>query len=222
VIPGDSFLAQQIRLLLALTHREAPKPPMPASVNQTLEQFRAYLECLTAIQVDPRLRIDPALRQRFGWSDIINATLLEAFQMLERIQAMSQPEQERWLRTMLANNLVDRIRRELARSRDARLERSLEEAIEASSCRLGNWLPAEESTPSEKLIRQEQALCLANALAQLPERQREALILQRWHGWKLARIAAHLQCTVGVVGGLLARGLETLRKLLPQDLLETS
>jgi RNA polymerase sigma-70 factor (ECF subfamily) len=193
---------------------------MPTSVNQTLEQFRTYLECLAAIQIDPRLRIDSVLSRRFGWSDVINATLLEASLMLERIQAMDQPDQERWLRKMLANNLVDRIRRELAKGRDARLERSLEAAIAESSCRLGDWLPADESTPSEKLIRQEQALRLAEALAQLPERQREALILQWWHGWKLAQIAEHLQCTVGVVGGLLARGLDKLRKLLPQDMLE--
>jgi RNA polymerase sigma-70 factor, ECF subfamily len=195
---------------------------MAASVNDALEKFRAYLECLTAIQIDPRLRIDPALRHRFGWSDIVNATLLEASLILERIQAMDQPEQERWLRTMLANNLVDRIRRELAKGRDARLERSLEAAIEDSSCRLRDWLPADESTPSEKMIRQEQALRLAEALAQLPERQREAIILQWWHGWKLARIAEHQRCTVGRVTGLLARGLVRLRELLPQDMLERS
>jgi len=193
---------------------------MPTSVNQTLERFRAYLECLTAIQVDPRLRVDPVLRNRFGWSDVINATLLEASFILERIQAMDQPAQEHWLRKMLTNNLVDRIRHELAKGRDVRLECSLEAAVEESSRRLGDLLPTDESTPSEKLIRQEQALRLAEALAKLPVRQREALILRWWHDWKLAQIAEHLQCTVGAVGGLLAHGLDKLRELLPQDMLE--
>src|ERR1700733_3437069 len=193
---------------------------MPPGVNQTLEQFRAYLECLTAIQVDPRLRIDPRLHARFGWSDVINATLLEAADDLERIRTMAPPDQERWLRTMLANNLVDRIRKELAKGRDYRLERSLEAAVEESSCRLRDWLAADQSTPSEQLMRQEQALRLAEALAQLPERQREAIVLQKWHGWKLAQIAEKMQCTVGVVAGLQARGLAKLRELLPPDLLE--
>lgn len=193
---------------------------MPFSVNQVLEQFRAYLECLTAIQVDPRLRIDPRLRSRFGWSDIINDTLMEASRELERIQAMESPDQERWLRTMLANNLVDRIRRELAGPRDCRRERSLDDAVEESSRRVEGWVPADESTPSEKLAKQEQALRLAGALAQLPERQREVLVLQTWHGWKLAQIAAHLGCTVGIVAGLQARGLKKLRELVPADLLE--
>jgi RNA polymerase sigma-70 factor (subfamily 1) len=193
---------------------------MPLSVNQTLEQFRAFLECIAAIQLDPRLRIDPRLSRRFGWSDIINATLLEAALDLERIRTMAPPDQERWLRTMLANNLVDRIRYELAQCRDYRLERPLEEAVEESSCRLRDWQPVDPSTPSQQLMRQERALQLAHALAQLPEQHREAIILQKWHGWKISQIAEQLQCTIGVVAGLQARGLATLRTLLPADLLE--
>src|SRR5262249_5781203 len=140
-----------------------------------------------------------------------NATLLEAAQDLERIRALAARDRERWLRTMLANNLVDRIRRELAKGRDYRLERPLEAAVEESSCRLRDWVAADQSTPSEQAIRQEQALRLA-----------EAIILHKWHGWKLAQIAGHLGCTVGVVAGLQARGLARLRETLPPDVLEGS
>jgi RNA polymerase sigma-70 factor (ECF subfamily) len=195
---------------------------MAPSINQTLDQFQAYLECLVAIQVDPRLCIDPRMRRRFGWSDIINKTLEDASRDLERIRGMTEPEQQCWLRTILANNLVDRIRKELARRRDCRLEHSLEEAIEQSSCRVRDWQPVDESTPSEKLMRQERALLLAEALAKLPEKQREAIILQTYHGWTLARIAERLECTVGRVAGLQARGKARLRELLPADLLEGS
>jgi RNA polymerase sigma-70 factor (ECF subfamily) len=193
---------------------------MAPSVNQTLHQFQAYLECLVAIQVDPRLRIDPRMRSRFGWSDIINTTLKDASRDLERIRAMTEPEQQCWLRTMLANNLVDRIRKELAKGRDCRLEHSLEEAIEHSSCRVRDWEPVDESTPSKKLLRQEREMLLAEALAQLPEREREAIILQTYHRWPLARIAEQLECTVGSVAGLQARGKARLRELLPADFME--
>jgi nucleotidyltransferase/DNA polymerase involved in DNA repair len=47
--------------------------------------------------------------------------------------------------------------------------------------------------------------------------ERQALILQKWHGWKLAEIAEQLQCTPKAVAGLLARGLARLNKLVPQD-----
>jgi RNA polymerase sigma-70 factor (ECF subfamily) len=195
---------------------------MAPSIDQTLGRFQAYLECLTAIQIDPRLRIDPRMQSRFGWSDIINKTLLEVSRDLERIRAMTETEQQCWLRTMLANNLVDRIREALAKRRDCRLEHSLEEAIEQSSCRVRNWQPVDESTPSKKLMRQERALLLAEALAKLPEEEREAIILQTYHRRTLAQIAEQLECTVGRVAGLQVRGKARLRKLLPADLLEGS
>jgi RNA polymerase sigma-70 factor (ECF subfamily) len=193
---------------------------MAPSIDQSLHQFQTYLECLAAIHIDPRLRIDPRMRSRFGWSDIINTTLEDASHDLECIRAMTESAQQRWLRTMLANNLVDRIREELARRHDCRLERSLEEAIEESSCRMRDWQPVDESTPSKKLMRQEREMLLAEALAQLPERERKAIILQMWPDWTLARIAEHLGETVGSVAGLQARGKARLRELLPADLME--
>ena len=52
---------------------------------------------------------------------------------------------------------------------------------------------------------------LAEALANLPEAQREALVLQHWHGWSLAQIAAHLGRSHAAVAGLVKRGLQQLR-----------
>jgi RNA polymerase sigma factor (sigma-70 family) len=65
------------------------------------------------------------------------------------------------------------------------------------------------------MVKQEEALRLLDALSKLDPRQREALILQKYHGWKLEQIAEHLGCTTGAVAGLHARALKKLRKLLP-------
>jgi RNA polymerase sigma-70 factor (ECF subfamily) len=178
------------------------------TVNQSLEQFRVYLETLTFIQIDPRLR------GKFGWSDIIQGTLIEATRTLERIEAMDSDDQKRWLRRMLVNNLRDEIDRWRAEGRNVGREEPLDQAAEQSSCRLRDWIAAEESTPSEKLIKQEEALRVLEVLSQLPEREREALILQQYHGWKLAEIAKHLGCTTNAVAGLQARGRARLRELL--------
>ena len=53
---------------------------------------------------------------------------------------------------------------------------------------------------------------LGNALAQLPEAQRQALVLQHWHGWSLAEIAAELGRSPAAVAGLIKRGLQRLRQ----------
>jgi RNA polymerase sigma-70 factor (subfamily 1) len=183
-------------------------PSNTDAVNQALERYRAYLETLTLIQIDPRLR------GKFGWSDVIQGTLIEASRDLERIEAMDPEDQKRLLRRMLLNNLRDEIDRWRTKRRNVGREWSLDEAAEASSRRVCGVLAAEESTPSKKLIKQEEALRVLEALSQLPEREREALTLQQYHDWKLAQIAEHLGCTTNAVAGLQARGRARLRKLL--------
>jgi RNA polymerase sigma-70 factor (ECF subfamily) len=48
----------------------------------------------------------------------------------------------------------------------------------------------------------------------LPEAQREALVLQHWHGWSLAQIAEHLGRSKAAAAGLIKRGLQQLRSHL--------
>jgi RNA polymerase sigma-70 factor (ECF subfamily) len=184
-------------------------PVHPDATNQALEEFRAYLETLTLLQIDPRLR------SKFSMSDIVQNTLVEAWRDLGRIQALDAGDRKRWLRRMLLNNLLQEIDRWRAQRRDPRLEQPLEAAAADSSCRVRNWLAVEDTTPSERMMQQEEALRLLEALSKLDPRQREALILQKYHGLKLEQIAEHLGCTIGVVAGLHARGLKELRKLLP-------
>jgi RNA polymerase sigma-70 factor (ECF subfamily) len=57
-------------------------------------------------------------------------------------------------------------------------------------------------------------LQLAEALAQLPEAQRDAVVLRHFEGLPLAQIAEQLHCTTAAVTGLLHRGLKNLRKSL--------
>jgi RNA polymerase sigma-70 factor (ECF subfamily) len=182
----------------------------PDRVNRILDEYHAYLETLTFIQVDPRVR------GKFGLSDVVQNTLVEAWRDLERIQALDEVGRKRWLRQMLVHNLLEEIERWRTGRRDVGLEQPLDGAAAESSCRLQNWLAVEDSSPSERLARQEEGLQLLEALSKLEPRSREALILQKYHGWTLAQIADHLGCTTNAVAGLHARGLKNLRKYLPQ------
>jgi RNA polymerase sigma-70 factor (ECF subfamily) len=175
-----------------------------------LERFRLYLEVLAQVQVDPRLRgkIDP--------SGVVQQTLLEAYRTLAQTEGWGEDQRLAWLRRILANNLTDEIRKLTTEGRDVHRECSLNDALEQSSARLEHWLVAEGSSPSLHVQRHEQALRLADALAQLPEAQRQALILQHWHGWTLADIGRHLGRTPAAVAGLLHRGLQRLRALLQE------
>src|SRR6516162_10756320 len=186
-------------------------PAHPESTDHILERYRAFLECLTFIQIDPRLW------RRFGWSDVVNQTLLEAYRDLAQLQQINETDRNRRLRRMLLNNLLDRIEHERAEMRDYRREASLDDALTGSSCNLQKWLASDSPGPDGRADAAERAARLADALTRLPQREREALILQKYHGFSLAQIAEHLHCTTGAVAGLHARGLKRLRELLTDD-----
>jgi RNA polymerase sigma factor (sigma-70 family) len=100
--------------------------------------------------------------------------------------------------------------------RDVARERSLEAALDESSARIEFWLQAVQSSPSQKAQRMEDLLRLAKALVELPEGQREAVVLHCWQGKTLAQVASQLGRTSPAVAGLLQRGLKSLRTLLAE------
>jgi RNA polymerase sigma-70 factor (ECF subfamily) len=169
-----------------------------------LEQFRAYLLLLARAQVGRDLNLDA--------SDIVQQTLLEAHQRFEQMAGQSQAQQAAWLRQILAHNLADAWRAIGRAKRDVRRQRSLEDELANSSVRLGDWLAAEQSSPSQHMDREERALRLAQALSELPETQREALVLHYWQGCTLAQMSQQMQKTPVAIAGLLKRGLKSLRQ----------
>ncbi len=177
----------------------AEEPPL------ALERFRDYLRLLARLQLDPRLqgKLDP--------SDLVQQTLLKAYQARGQFRGQTAGEQAAWLRQIVARTLANAVR-DLARAkRDVTLERSLENALANSSARLEAWLVAGDASPSEQAERNEQLLRLAQTMAQLPEIQREALLLRHCQGWSLADIAQHLGRSRPAVASLLRRGLQQLR-----------
>jgi RNA polymerase sigma-70 factor (ECF subfamily) len=178
------------------------------TLPHSLEHYQAYLLLLARVKLDPRLR------DKLDASDIVQQTLLEAYQQRDGFHGRSEAELTAWLRQILAHNLADALRGFLRAKRDMARERSLEEALTNSSLRLASWLAAEQSSPSQQAIRHEDAVHLADALARLPEAQREALVLQHWHGWSLAEIGQDLGRSPAAVAGLIKRGLKQLRVLL--------
>ncbi len=173
-----------------------------------LERFREYLLLLARLQLGHQLRakLDP--------SDVVQQTLLEAHRKRAQFRGHSEAEMAAWLRQMLAYSLADAIRAHGRRKRDVARERSLEAAMEQSSAKIEAWLAAEQSSPSQQAMRHEQTIRLAEALATLPEAQREALVLRHCQGWSLADISRQLGRSPAAVAGLLKRGSSKLRELL--------
>jgi RNA polymerase sigma-70 factor, ECF subfamily len=154
----------------------------------------------------------PKLQGKLDPSDLVQETLLKAHQKMEQFRGRDEAQLLAWLRAILANTLSDVIRKYHRQQGD--VQKSLELALEQSSSLLDAWLTGKEPNPGQHVLRNEQLLQLAEALAQLPDDQRVALELRHLQGYSVPAIAQLMGRSTAAVAGLLRRGLKTLRKLL--------
>jgi len=186
----------------------------PHAMQRDLADYRNYLMTIA------HLHLEPHLYAKLDASDIVQQTLLEAHEQREQFCGSAPAEFAGWLRQMLIHNLLDVVRSFRRERRDIARERSLDAAFDRSTASLAAAIVADQSSPSFKVERDERGLRLADVLQQLPESQREALVLQYWHGWTVAQIADHLGRTRSAAAGLLKRGLLKLREELGAELEE--
>jgi RNA polymerase sigma-70 factor (ECF subfamily) len=179
--------------------------------SRQLERFRAYLRLLA------RNQLDSALQSKVDLSGVVQQTLLEAHQAWDQLRHWNEPQQAAWLRTALARNLTDEVRKLRTAARDVAREHSLGAALEESSARLEACLSNQDDSPSERAIRNERLLNLAEALEQLPDDQRRAVEWHHLQGQPLEQVAKQLRRSKGAVAALLHRALQKLRTLLESN-----
>jgi len=175
------------------------------------DRFCDYLSVLARMHLDHRLRgkLDP--------SDVVQQTLLQAQRAIHDFRGGTDAEMAAWLRQILARNLTHAARDYGRHKRDVACERSLQQAMDASSARLEAWLAADQSSPSQRGQRNEQILLLCQALEKLPEGQREAVQLHYWQECTLNEISRRMERSPAAVAGLLKRGIKQLRVLMHES-----
>ncbi|MEL6106434.1 MAG: sigma-70 family RNA polymerase sigma factor [Planctomycetota bacterium] len=168
-------------------------------------KYRSYLRLLAATGLSPQLRrkIDP--------SDIVQKTLLQAFDARESFRGTSEPELLAWLKQILRRNLLLTAREFSRQKRQLSREIPIEVAIDSSWIQTESALAREQNSAQDHLIKSEARRQLCDAVATLPDAQREAVELHHFLGWTVSQVAEEMQRSPTAVAGLLKRGLRTLR-----------
>jgi RNA polymerase sigma factor (sigma-70 family) len=171
-----------------------------------LAGHRAYLVMLA------RTRLPDWLRRWLDYSDVLHETLANAYRRRDLLAAMVPAQRAGYLEKILQHVLCDAVRKHW-RERPAKFP---PEEWETSVSLFWPAPDTDQSSPSEHAMHKELLVELADALAQLSERERTAVEMRylRRPVCSLEKIGLELQCTQRGAGGLLCRGLNKLRQLL--------
>jgi RNA polymerase sigma-70 factor, ECF subfamily len=169
-----------------------------------LEEYRGYVSYLV------RQNCPAHVARQVEHEDLVQDVLLKAWASDPDFSGRSDGERLSFLRKTCNSVLVDAIRRY---DRDKR-KVVLNQTLDDSSARLEEWLAAVQSSPSQRASNHEQLLRLAQALAELPENQRQAVELRHLKRRSLAETAEVMGISPQAVAGLLRRGLGKLRDRL--------
>jgi RNA polymerase sigma-70 factor (ECF subfamily) len=179
------------------------------ALGQLLELYRNYLELLARLQIGRRLQ------SKVDAADLVQETFLDAHATFAEFRGDTERELVGWLRQVLAFNLATLIRRFFGtRQRNVELERELAGELDASSQALDRGFVAATTSPSQRAVRREQAVLLADALGQLPADYREVIILRQLEGLSFFEVAQQMNRSQDSVKKLWVRGLARLRGAL--------
>ena len=178
----------------------------PEAFDQLFARHRSFLRQVVELRMDRRVRgrVDP--------SDVVQEAQLDAFQRLaDYIRRRPMPFRL-WLRKTAYERLLKVQRRHLGA---ARRNAGREVALPAeSSAALAEGLLGADSAPSHRAERAELAARLRSALDELPEADREVLVLRNFEGLSNPEAGYLLGLDPAAVSKRHGRALLRLREVL--------
>ncbi len=155
------------------------------ALTRLLDLYRSYLRLFSRVQVDR------CLQSKADLSDLIQETMFIAHRSFHEFRGDTERELVAWLRQILASRLAHLIRRYKTQRRDVRLEIELGEGLSRSSL-VASQLASSYSSPSRQAVRREEAVLLADAIAELSEDHREVLILHHFQHLPFNEVATRM------------------------------
>jgi RNA polymerase sigma-70 factor (ECF subfamily) len=190
-----------------MTNSNGGMPALHSRLKGLAESMRPQLKAMVTEILKPRglgAKLDP--------SDLIQDGLVTACTRLDDFQGTSDEELHGWVKAIVRSETLDKLRFWRRRRRDVRREHPQQVDTDASLP-----IPDHDPSPSRRAMRDEQFAQLALVLLDIPETQRQALLLRYGEGLSVAEIALRLDNTVVGTAGLLKRGVKHLRDRMHRE-----
>jgi RNA polymerase sigma-70 factor (ECF subfamily) len=177
--------------------------------RELLERYRDYLRRMVASRLDRRLasRLDP--------SDIVQETLADAAGQMDRYLQNQTLPFFGWLRLLAGEHIREAHRQHLlVQKRSITRESRIPEFNDESAVSLVNQLMANDTSPSNRLVRQERSEQVNEALASLSPQDREVLAMRYVERLSTAEMAEALGLSEAAAKQRHLRAIIRLRGLL--------
>lgn len=175
------------------------------SLGEIITRLRGYLLLIANGQ------IRGSLQAKFGASDIVQNSLLDAHAGIDEFNGTTEAEMRAWLKQIVLHNFIDEQRRYTdTQSRNLQRERPMETLV--------NPLITGPSDGGSKKMRQSEDLQqLTRALQRLPPRQQRVVEGRRRFGYTYQQIADQLEITEGAARKLWSRAIKQLKEYMAEE-----
>jgi RNA polymerase sigma-70 factor (ECF subfamily) len=183
-----------------------------SAVNTLLTRHAARLRAMVALRIDARLapRLDP--------SDVVQEALAEAHRKMPAYLDNRAVPFYPWLRKIAWEKLVHMHRRHVyAQRRSVRREAGRLDLSGDSKLMLVDKLAASSTGPGDELARAEMLARVTSALAELPARDHEIIVLKHLEYMTFVEAAAVLDMTEEAVRSRYRRAIERVHKIVIRE-----
>lgn len=177
-----------------------------AALERLLETCSPYLLAMA------KRELCAALRSRLDPVDVVQDTLLKAWQHFSQFRGETEVDLLAWLRQILRHNLANE-RRDHIQSAMRSIQREVR-WVQAEATPQPDRADSESGWPDKYAQDQEQHEVLESALRQLPEHYREVLHLHTQADMTFAQVGERLHCSAEAARKLWKRAAEKLARLL--------
>jgi RNA polymerase sigma-70 factor (ECF subfamily) len=173
------------------------------ALGQLLENNRDYLRHLADRLLDDRMG------RRIDASDVVQQTCLSVHKQIADFVGQDAAQFAAWLRQIHERNIRNAVRDQLHTEKRAisREEHVADVDVHA----------VHQTTPSQHVVRREESVRLAKAIAQLVEDEREALRRRYLEGQSVAEIAAAMGLSKDALARLFKRAMKNVKWHLRDD-----